>query len=257
LHLVIALATFIFFPLLGLGLKPFLIWLAGPELYLGLLFLCLLPSTVQSSIAFTSIAGGNVAGAVCAASASSLLGVLVTPLWVGLTLKFRAGGSAKQAIIDLGLQLVLPFALGQLARLKLAQWVERHKQIIGYTDRLSVLFIVYVSFSHGTTTGLWGTLSWPIFLSLVLACAIILGLALLGTSQAARRLGFDRADRVTILFCGSKKSLVAGVPMANIIFAPAMASVIILPLMIFHQLQLLTCAYLARLLAAKKSPGSA
>jgi sodium/bile acid cotransporter 7 len=137
-----------------------------------------------------------------------------------------------------------------LARLKLAAWVGRRRKAIGYVDRLSVLFIVYVSFSHGTSTGLWGTLSWPIFFSLVVGCALILALALLLTSTAGKKFGFNRADQATILFCGSKKSLIAGVPMANVIFPPALASSIILPLMIFHQLQLLTCAYLARRIAS-------
>ncbi|MDR1083385.1 MAG: bile acid:sodium symporter [Deltaproteobacteria bacterium] len=253
LHLVILSATFLLFPLLGLALKPVLAWLSSPELYLGLLFLCLLPSTVQSSIAFTSIAGGNVAAAVCAASASSLFGVIITPIWVGILLESSTGSSAGQAITDLCLQLVLPFALGQLMRFKLAGWVNRRKKMIGYTDRLSVLFIVYVSFSHGTTTGLWQTLSWPIFLSLVVGCGLILALALSITSLAGKKLGFDRPDQVAILFCGSKKSLIAGVPMANIIFPQALASTIILPLMVFHQMQLLTCAYLARRIGLKNA----
>ncbi|MDR1872525.1 MAG: bile acid:sodium symporter [Deltaproteobacteria bacterium] len=252
LHLVVVTATFVLFPLLGLGLKPVLLWLSSPNLYLGLLFLCFLPSTVQSSIAFTSMAGGNVAAAVCSASASSLLGVFITPIWVWLALGASSKGSFGQAILDLSLQLVLPFALGQLARLKLAQWVERRRKMIGFTDRLSVLFIVYVSFSRGTTTGLWGTLSVPMFLSLIVACALILAIALITTAKAGKALGFDQPDQITILFCGSKKSLIAGVPMANIIFAPELASSIILPLMIFHQAQLLTCAYLARRIALKR-----
>ncbi|MDR1578079.1 MAG: bile acid:sodium symporter [Deltaproteobacteria bacterium] len=257
LHLVIVLATFLLFPLLGLGLKPVLTRLSSPDLYLGLLFLCFLPSTVQSSIAFTSIANGNVAAAVCAASASSLLGVFITPVWVGLTLGASAGGSVGQAIADLCLQLVLPFGLGQLARLKLALWVERRRTMISYTDRLSVLFIVYSSFSHGTSSGLWGNLSWSIFLALMVACALILTLALIITHQAGLRLGFNRADRVVITFCGSKKSLISGVPMANIIFSPSQASSIILPMMIFHQMQLLTCAYLARRWGAKDAADAA
>ncbi|MDR1608285.1 MAG: bile acid:sodium symporter [Deltaproteobacteria bacterium] len=252
LHLVIISATFILFPILGLGLKPVLSKIARPEFYQGILFLCFLPSTVQSSIAFTSIANGNVAAAVCAASASSLLGVFITPLWVALTMGASASGSLVQAIIDLSLQLVLPFALGQLARFKLAAWVEKKKKIISYTDRLSVLFIVYGSFSHGTTSGLWSSLTWPIFFSLIVGCVLILGLAFFFTYQAGVRLGFNRADRVAILFCGSKKSLVAGVPMANIIFAQGLVSAIILPMMIFHQTQLLVCAYLARRWGAKE-----
>ncbi|MDR2386618.1 MAG: bile acid:sodium symporter [Deltaproteobacteria bacterium] len=249
LHLVISLATFIMFPILGFLIKPLALWLTDERLYLGLLFVCVLPSTVQSSIAFTSMAGGNVAAAVCAASFSSLLGVFLTPVLVNLCLQASLETSLAQAVWNLFLQLVLPFALGQALRPWLAGWINRRKTLLGYTDRLSVLFIVYVSFSHGTTSGLWGTLSIAMFMALILLCAFLLSLALLGTFTAGKLLKFPRADQIVILFCGSKKSLVAGVPMANIIFTPALASVIILPLMIFHQIQLLACSYIARKLA--------
>lgn len=249
LHLAILGATFIMFPLLGLVLRPALVLLVNDNLYLGIMFICVLPSTVQSSIAFTSMAGGNVAAAVCAASASSLLGVLLTPMLVGLTLGEASGGFSGQAVVDLCLQLLLPFALGQAMRPKLAGWIGRKKSLIGYVDRLSILFIVYVSFSHGTTSGLWRSLNVELFLTLCLACAVLLSAALLITAWAGRALGFNRADQITILFCGSKKSLVTGVPMANIIFPAALASTIILPLMVFHQMQLMVCAWLARRLA--------
>jgi sodium/bile acid cotransporter 7 len=246
LHLVITMATFIMFPFLGLVLKPLAIWLTNDQLYMGLLFICVLPSTVQSSIAFTSIAGGNVAAAVCAASFSSLLGVFVTPVLVNLFLQASLDSSLSRAIWDLFTQLVLPFGIGQALRPWLAGWLTRRKTLLGYTDRLSVLFIVYVSFSHGTTSGLWGTLSVPLFVTLIIMCVILLALAFLGTYTAGNILKFPREDRVVILFCGSKKSLIAGVPMANIIFSPELASVIILPLMIFHQTQLVACSYISR-----------
>lgn len=252
LHLVITVITFVVFPLLGLLLRPVFIPLVGENLYLGLMFICILPSTVQSSIAFTSIAGGNVAAAVCAASASSLLGVVVTPLWAGLLMNASAGGFSTQAVIDLGWQLLFPFVLGQALRPTLISAINRHKSLVGYVDRLSVLFIVYVSFSHGTTSGLWHTLNWTLFLSLIVACAILLGIALLITSWGGKLLGFGPADRIVILFCGSKKSLVSGVPMANIIFPPALALSLILPLMIFHQLQLMVCALIARRIGLEK-----
>ena len=254
LHLLIIGATFFLFPILGLLLKPAFKPLLGPELYMGLMFICVLPSTVQSSIAFTSIAGGNVAAAVCAASASSLLGVFVTPLLVGLLMGSTSVGFSGQAVVDLCIQLLLPFALGQALRFKLAPALNKHKSLIGYMDRLSILFIVYVSFSHGTVTGLWSPLNPGLFLILCLACAVILALALLLTNRAALWLGFDRADRIAIVFCGSKKSLASGVPMANIIFPAAIASGIILPLMIFHQMQLMVCAYIARHWAASGEP---
>lgn len=257
LHLTITMATFAMFPILGLILRPALTHLVGDSLYLGILFICVLPSTVQSSIAFTSIAGGNVAAAICTASASSLLGVLVTPLLVGLIFDASSGGFSWQAVINLCQQLLLPFIAGQILRPRLGHFVARRKLMIGIVDRLSVLFIVYVSFSHGSTTGLWQTLNPSLLLALVLACGILLTLALLLTNQAGRRLGFDRPDRITILFCGSKKSLVAGVPIANIIFSPALAATIILPLMIFHQIQLMACAAIARRYVRQANPASA
>jgi len=256
LHLVITSATFIMFPLLGLALRPILEPLVGTNLYLGLLFICVLPSTVQSSIAFTSMAGGNVAAAICSASASSLLGIFITPLLSGLLLGAASGGFSAEAVIDLCQQLLLPFVLGQLARPRLAPVINQRKSLVGFVDRLSILFIVYVSFSHGTTTGLWNTLSPKLFLALCLACAVLLVAALFLTSRFGRWFKFNRADRIVVLFCGSKKSLVAGVPMANVIFPAALASTIILPLMVFHQMQLMACAWIARHLAAQKAEHS-
>jgi sodium/bile acid cotransporter 7 len=249
LHLTITAATFVFFPLAGLALQRPFASLVGDNLLKGLLFVCALPATVQSSIAFTSIARGNVAAAVCSASGSSLLGVFLTPLLVNLLLHAQAAGSLSQTVVDLCLQLVLPFVLGQALRPKLAAWVERRKKMVGRTDRLSVLFIVYVSFSRGVSSGLFSDLSWPIFGALILCCGVLLTAALAATYWGGRLLGFPRADRATIIFCGSKKSLVSGVPMANVIFSPALASVIILPLMIFHQMQLVACSLLARRMA--------
>ena len=249
LHLLIMGATFVMFPLMGLMLGPVLKPMLNPDLYAGLLFICVLPSTVQSSIAFTSIARGNVAAAICAASFSSLLGIILSPLLSGLVLGSGYGGISAQAVTDLCLQLLLPFTLGQLLRGRLISFLDRRKSLIGYVDRLSILFIVYVSFSHGTNTGLWHSLNLGLFLRLVMACGILLVLALLLTHLAGRLFGFNRPDRIAILFCGSKKSLVSGVPMANVIFPAALASTIILPLMVFHQMQLMACAWIARRLS--------
>ncbi|MDR1044678.1 MAG: bile acid:sodium symporter [Candidatus Adiutrix sp.] len=256
LHLVIISSTFVMFPILGLLLKPLMTPVIGVDLYLGMMFICILPSTVQSSIAFTSLAGGNVAAAVCAASFSSLLGIFVTPLLAGLLMNTAGGGISSQAVIDLCRQLLLPFALGQVMRRRLAPLIGRHKALVTFVDRLSIVFIVYVAFSHGANSGLWGQLSLPLFLLLGLVCGILLALALVLTGWVGRLTGFNRADRIVILFCGSKKSLATGVPMANIIFPPGLASVIILPLMVFHQMQLMACALIARRLAAETGAGA-
>jgi sodium/bile acid cotransporter 7 len=251
-HVVIILSTFVMFPLITLLLGPLFNIFLSPELCLGLLFLAALPSTVQSSITFTSIAKGNVAAAVCAASFSSLLGVILTPVLVGILIKVPGGSPFKLSVLwDLFLQLLLPFALGQILRPRIIGFLQRHGGIISFTDRLSVIFIVFVSFSHAVTEGLWKNLTLSELISLVFACGLILSLALLITSLAGRLLGFDAPDRAAILFCGSKKSLMAGAPMAGIIFTHSVAGVVMAPLIIFHQMQLLACAQIARVLAKR------
>ncbi len=250
-------STFVAFPILGLLFKPVFTILTNETLYQGILFVCVLPSTVQSAITFTSMAKGNVAAAICAASASSILGVLFTPLLVGLVLGQASGGFSIQSVVDLFWQLILPFAVGQVLRPRLTAFMGRHKSIIGFADRASVLFIVYVSFSRGATSGLWDNISLPLFLKLILACGILLALALAVTGQIGRRLGFNRADRFALLFCGSKKTLMAGVPMANIIFPASIASTIILPLMLFHQIQLMVCAQIATRAGRSPAPSDA
>lgn len=253
LQLAILVSTFAVFPVLGFLFKPAFTALVNDNMYQGLLFVCVLPSTVQSAITFTSIARGNVAAAICAASASSILGVVVTPVLVAAILGEASGGFSIQAVIDLFWQLILPFAVGQLVRPRLTAFMGRHKSIIGFVDRASVLFIVYVSFSRGATSGLWNDVSALAFFKLILACGILLALALAVTGMMGRRLGFDRGDRIALLFCGSKKSLMAGVPMANIIFPAAIASHIILPLMLFHQIQLMVCAQIAHSAGSKEA----
>ncbi|MDR1312655.1 MAG: bile acid:sodium symporter, partial [Deltaproteobacteria bacterium] len=250
-HLAILAATFVMFPLLALGMKPLADLALGPELATGILFLAALPSTVQSSIAFTSIARGSVAVAVCAASASSIIGVLVTPLLVSLTVHVPAAAAGMDAVRDLFFQLVLPFGAGQALRPVVKAFLERRGGLIGFTDRLSVVFIVYVSFSHATAEGLWAGLSLSLLPPLAGFCLAILAAALALTALAGRLLGFSPEERTAVLFCGSKKSLMAGVPMAGALFSPAMAGVVILPLMFFHQIQLVVCAQIARIIGER------
>ncbi|PWK83871.1 bile acid:sodium symporter family protein [Fulvimonas soli] len=254
LHLTVFASTFVLFPLLGLLLRPLAHALLTPELALGLLFVCTLPSTVQSSIAFTSIAGGNVPAAVVSASLSSLLGIALTPLLVGLLLAVQGGaGAPLQGVRDIVLQLLLPFVAGHLLRPWIGGFVDRHRPLLGLTDRGTILLVVYAAFGAAVVEGLWRSTP-PLALLLTLALdAALLALALLGTAFASRRLGFARADRITIVFCGSKKSLAAGVPMAKILFAGHAGGLggLLLPLMIFHQLQLMVCAVLARRHAAQ------
>ncbi len=250
LHALIFASTFLLFPIFGLALRALAPGLLTPSLWGGLLMLCLLPSTVQSSIAFTSIAGGNVAAALCAATASNLFGILLTPLLAGVLLSAH-GGFSVRGIGDIVVQLLLPFIAGQLARPLIGAWVSRHKALTSVIDRGSILLIVYVAFSEGVTHGIWHQLDLRQMAALFLVDAALLGAVLLATSLVSRAFRFGRADRITIVFCGSKKSLASGLPMASILFAGQSVGLIVLPLMLFHQIQLMVCATLARRWAAE------
>jgi len=252
LHLTVLASSFAMFPLIGVALRAGLgHWVSAPMLD-GLLFLCLLPSTVQSSIAFTSIARGNVPAAVCSASASNVLGMFVTPVLVGFLLASElgqggaSGGISLSAVGGILLQLLAPFILGHLSRPLTAQWIGRHKFVVNLVDRGSILLVVYTAFSAAVVEGLWHRLSAGDLVVVTLLDAAVLFFALVATTIGARRLGFNRPDEIAIVFCGSKKSLASGVPMAGVLFPAATVGPMIVPLMIFHQMQLMVCAVLAR-----------
>jgi sodium/bile acid cotransporter 7 len=246
LQFLILAGTFVLFPLLGLAARGLVPGVLSPDLYLGLLFLCTLPSTVQSSVAFTSIARGNVPAAVCAASASSLLGLLITPLLVGLLMHSRGGVSLGGGVMGIVLQLFTPFLAGQLAQRWIGAWLGRHERITGLVDRGSILLIVYTAFSESVANGIWRQIDLRGLLAVGLADFVLLALVLTIMTFASRRLGFSREDEIATVFCGSKKSLASGVPMVNVLFPAQAVGMIVLPLMLFHQIQLMVCATLAR-----------
>ena len=248
LHLLVLGCTFVLFPLLGLTLKPLFSAMLTPDLALGMLFLCALPATVQSAIAFTAMARGNVAAAVCSASASSLIGVFVTPLLVSLLIVAGgvSTGSAWDAVGRIMLQLMLPFVAGQLLQPWVGDTVIRHAAKLKFVDQGSILLVVYTAFSAAVVEGLWKQVPPAVLIGLVAACCLLLALALALTTWGSRWLGFSKEDEVTIVFCGSKKSLASGVPMAKVLFAAHTVGVMLLPLMLFHQIQLMVCAVLAQ-----------
>lgn len=246
LHLLVMSLTFLFFPITGLLLQPLLMPLVGPVIYQGILYLCCLPATVQSAIAFTSMAKGNVPAAVCSASASSLLGIFVTPVLVSLVLAKGTGNSDLHGISKILLQLLLPFFTGHLLQPWIGGFVTKHKKVLGIVDRGSILLVVYTAFSAAVIEHLWSTVPVSSLLGLLVVCIVILAVALLSSRLLSRRLGFPVQDEITIVFCGSKKSLVSGVPMAKVLFAGAHLGPILLPIMLFHQIQLMVCAVLAQ-----------
>jgi sodium/bile acid cotransporter 7 len=244
LHLAVLGCTFAVFPVLGLAARGLVPHVLAPQLYPGLLFLCVLPSTIQSSIAFTSIARGNVAAAICAGSFSSLAGIVLTPLLAALLIGGGAGVNGH-AVTGIVLQLLAPFIAGQLLRRWTAPLLARHRRALGYVDRGSILLVVYTAFSAGMAEGIWRQVAVPRLLELLAVEAVLLAVMLSVTSSGARALGFGREDRITIVFAGSKKSLAAGLPMATVLFG-GQAGLAVLPLMLFHQMQLMVCAVIAK-----------
>ncbi|RKD70689.1 sodium/bile acid cotransporter 7 [Rhizobium sp. WW_1] len=249
LHLVILLTTFGIFPLLVLAIGHVVPESILPvSLYTGLLFLSVLPSTVQSSIAFTSIAGGNVPAAICSASASNIFGMFLTPLLVGVLFSVggHGGGFSWDVLWQIMMQLLAPFILGQLLQPWIGNWIRSKKKILMPVDRGSILMVVYSAFSEAVVEGLWHTFSVLDIATVIVANMVLLAMVICITMFGSRALGFEKADEITITFCGSKKSLASGVPMANVIFAGQSIGAIVLPLMLFHQIQLMTCAVLAQ-----------
>jgi sodium/bile acid cotransporter 7 len=248
LHLVVQACTFVLFPLVGLLLNRMLRGHIAADLNLGIFYLCALPSTVSSSVAMTAAARGNVAGAVFNATLSSLIGVVVTPMWVAFLLK--SSGNAQPlgpVILDLLRWLVLPLAVGQCLRPWLGAWAARHKAGINRVDRLTILLLVYTSFCDSFREGVWSGHGAGQIVAIVIGCGVLFTIVMIVTGGAARLLRFTRGDRIAAMFCGSKKTLASGVPMAKLIFGvhPGIG-LILLPIMIYHPLQLVICGVLAQ-----------
>jgi sodium/bile acid cotransporter 7 len=247
LHLLIFSSTFVLFPALGLALKPILSPFVDEQLYIGILFLCMLPATVQSSIALTAIARGNVPAAVCSASGSTLIGIFITPFLVNWLVTSTGGASSQwDAVGRIMLQLMLPFLVGHLSRPLLLPLLQKSGSLVTLVDRSSILLVVYAAFSSAVIAGIWQQVSWPTLLGLVVVCVVLLTIALFLTGWAARRMKLSREDQITVAFCASQKSLASGIPMAQVLFTASTVGMMVLPLMLFHQIQLMACSVLAQ-----------
>jgi sodium/bile acid cotransporter 7 len=246
LHLLVLATTFAVFPVLGLAARALVPSLLTPDLYNGVLFLCLVPSTVQSSIAFTSIARGHVSAAIVSASLSNILGVVLTPLLVVLLMNTSGAVHVDgTAIRDIVLQLVLPFGAGQLMRPVIGGLITRYAAVLKLVDRGSILLVVYTAFSMGVVEGIWVSVDARRLVLVAVVASALLAVVLAATTVIGRLCRLDRGDGIVLLFCGSKKSLASGLPMALVFFPPATVGLTMLPLMIFHQIQLVVCAMIA------------
>jgi sodium/bile acid cotransporter 7 len=247
LHLLVQLTTFVLFPIIGFAIYFGLDFLS-PEIRLGLFFLCALPSTISSSVAMTAIGKGNVAGAVFNATLSGILGMVITPFYISLVASTTNGRHLDLlgAVVDIMKTLLLPFILGQILRPFLKGFLHKHKKIITILDRTTIILIVFVAFCHSNISNIWVKIPTLQLVLIFAIVAIILSLVLFITTVTARKLGFSHENEVAGVFCGSKKSLANGVPIAAILFAGSpILSIIILPTMIYHQLQLMVCSVIA------------
>lgn len=247
LHLLVTLTTFAFFPLLGWLLKPLLSVAIPQDLMLGVLFMCTLPATVQSAVALTALARGNTAAAVCSASGSTLLGIIFTPLLASLLLsQTGTAGNPLESMGKIALQLLLPFVLGHVLRPWTTGGLQRLGNNIKVIDQGAILLVVYTAFSGSVVAGLWRKMPWTAMLSLFCVCTFILVCSIAWCIWCSRRLDFSTSDEATVLFCGAQKSLVSGIPIAQVLFTASAVGSMVLPIMLFHPLQLMVCAVIAK-----------
>lgn len=263
LHLFVQCCTFVFFPIVGIVVFVTTRGFLPPELRLGFFFLCAICSTVSSSVALVAVARGNVSAAIFNATLSGLIGMVLTPVLLGLVDQASAGHfSVLGSIADIGLKLLLPFALGQALRPVIGPMLGGHKAVVTTLDRFVIVLIVYSSFCDATAGGLWSRYDLDMLLVVAIMVAGLLVSVLTATTLLSRRLRFSSQDEITAVFCGSKKSLANGAPIAKIIFGSSSSlGMILLPLMLYHQFQLIVCSALARrysdraLEADNKTPG--
>ena len=258
LHVVIHLTTFVVFPAVVLTARSLLLTPDTALLWLGVFYVAALPSTVSSSVVMVSIAGGNMPAAIFNASISSLIGVFITPLWMSVFLSSASGQYDLAGVIGkLMIQVIVPVVLGLLLNNRLGWFAAGHKTALRYFDQITILLIVYTAFCESFTRHSFDKISAN---DLLWLAALMLGLFFLMfglITLFSRWFNFNREDRITALFCGSKKSLVQGSVMANVLFPGSIAGVVLLPIMIYHAQQLIVASMIAQAMARHKQETSA
>ena len=249
LHVCIQLATFLLFPVLVLLVKPFIPDSAtASTIWLAFYFLACLPSTVSSSVVMVGLAKGNIPGAIFNASISGIIGILVTPLWMGLFLQNSTGDfDFTDTYIDLIVQIIIPVILGLVLQKYLGNWANQYNKQLAYFDKAVILVIIYKSFAHAFTTGLFQSVSIRILGLLFVGVVILFVILYAVLYGVCTILGFSVEDRITALFCGSKKSLVHGTVFSSVLFGSSAAlGIILLPIMIYHAFQIVAISFIAQ-----------
>ncbi|WP_409438799.1 bile acid:sodium symporter family protein [Psychromonas sp. GE-S-Ul-11] len=256
MHIYIQVATFVAYPLLWVIFGDLFLAYMPAALAFGFCYLFVLPSTISSSVAMTSVGKGNVPGAIFNASLSSILGIFITPLLIQLFMGFEGVELDLMAsIISISKLLLLPMILGQLARPLLLKFAEKHKAVVNKVDKYVILLIVYNAFCDSIVNGIWSSFSLEMLITSFVLCVVILLIMVHLIQWGARRSKFALADEVAAVFCGTKKTLAAGIPMATVIFgSDPKLGMILLPIMLYHPIQIFYCAILASRYAAQAEP---
>ncbi|UPR59772.1 bile acid:sodium symporter [Vibrio sp. ED004] len=247
LHVFVQSATFLVYPLLWVIFGQGFVTYMPAALAFGFCYLFVLPSTISSSVAMTVIGKGNLPGAIFNASLSSILGVFITPLLIQLFMGLEGAElNLMESVVSISKMLLLPMIVGQLMRPLLFEWTQKYKSVVNKLDKYVILLIVYSAFCDSIEHGIWSDFSPMLLLVSAVICLVVLMVMVHGIQWSARKVGFNHQDEVAAVFCGTKKTLAAGIPMAKVIFAhnPNLG-MILLPIMLYHPIQIFYCAVLA------------
>lgn len=247
LHLYTQSATYVLYPLLWLIFGHGFLALMPEALAFGFCYLFVLPSTISSSVTMTSVGKGNVPGAIFNASLSSVLGVFITPFFIQLFMGFEGAQLDLMAsVVSISKLLLLPMVAGQMLRPLLLELINRHKSIVNKVDKCVIILIVYNAFCDSVANHIWRDFSAGLLIMSVVICMVILFVMVHAIRWGAKTIKFSRPDEVAAVFCGTKKTLAAGIPMAKVIFgADPRLGMILLPIMLYHPIQIFYCALLA------------
>lgn len=254
LHVVVQLATFLLFPVLVLLVKPFVPQTEMSQtIWLAFFFLACLPSTVSSSVVMVSLAKGNIPGAIFNASISGIIGILITPLWLGLFLKTSSSDfDFTQTYIDLVLQILVPIILGLFLQKYLGEYATKYNKQLALFDKAIILLIIYKSFAHAFYSGLFSNVSLQILALFGIGVTVLFIALYSSLSIVCRFLKFSKEDTITALFCGSKKSLVHGTVFSSVLFKTSTTlGIILLPIMLYHAMQIIIISFIAQKLNEK------
>ncbi|WP_029033755.1 bile acid:sodium symporter family protein [Salinimicrobium terrae] len=245
-HIIIQLTTFIIFPLLTLGLLPFFEDGMGSSLWVALFFLGALPSTVSSSIVMVSLARGNLPTAIFNASLSGLIGIIATPLWMSLFMASSSQFEFGAVVQKLVIQIILPLVIGLFLQKFLGNMARKNSGKISFFDKSVIVLIVYSSFSSAFASELFSTVGLVDLFKLTAMVIVLFFIVYFGLAIVSRWMNFATEDEITAKFCGTKKSLVHGSVMVKVIFGNSAANALyLLPIMLYHILQLLVVAVFA------------